>query len=55
MMILMSIIVNAIHAFREMKADAEVAHTIYAQGKSLAKRGKKDLAVRSFRKAMLDL
>ena len=44
---------RAVHAFREMKADAEVAHTIYAQGKSLSKRGKKDLAIRSFRKAML--
>lgn len=44
---------QSVKAFKEMKADAEIAHTLYAQGKSLAVRGKREQANRIFRRAML--
>lgn len=44
---------KAIKSFREIKAEAEIAHTYYAYGQSLARRDKREHANRTFRKAML--
>lgn len=41
----------AADAFREVKADGEIAQTLFAHGRSLAKRGKRDLAARKMQQA----
>ncbi|MCU0496398.1 MAG: tetratricopeptide repeat protein [Anaerolineae bacterium] len=43
----------AIQAFRSIKADGEIAKTLYEQGLSLGKRGKKQLGARKLQQAML--
>jgi tetratricopeptide (TPR) repeat protein len=43
----------ASEAFRELKADGELARTMYAQGKSLAKRGKRMPSARKLQQAMV--
>lgn len=43
---------QALRAFREVAAEGEVAKTLYAQATSLARRGKRHSAARTFQKAM---
>lgn len=44
---------RALKAFREVKAEGEVAHTLFSHGKSLAKRGKRRNAATVFQQAMI--
>lgn len=43
----------AMGAFREVRADAELAHALYAHGRSLAQRGRTLRAARQFQQAMI--
>lgn len=43
----------ALEAFREVKAEGEVAKTLFAQGRSMARRGKSRSATRLFQQAMV--
>jgi tetratricopeptide (TPR) repeat protein len=44
---------KALQNFRQVKAEAEVGKTLFAQGKSYAKRGKRNSATRLFQQAMI--